>query len=395
MSRMNIAILTAAGLTLAFTGVAQAGKIHTGGARGAYNGDFCPPLAKELGKAKFNYKCTLSVGSNENIERVMQNREDIGFSQFDVFTLNAAKQAPAQPFHVIRSDIARECLFMVTKNKDLATFGDVAARAGELSFILPPQGSGSASTFDYLRKIDPDGLGRAVDVNYAATTDNALKKALAEGSNSIALFVQFPDPNNDRFKLIAKEKGVFIPVIDRNILRQQIDDQKIYFAQETDVSNGKFWKKGAKVTTACTPMVIFTGNPQLMSNGDKQLDHKDMINTINDIPADKLLPKQGFFKKAWSKTRSLSAEAAEKMMQAAETAREKTAPMLEKAKEKAMEMKEKAAPMMEKAKEKAMEMKEKAAPMLETAKEKAKELGGKAMDKARELGDAAKEKMQQ
>ena len=67
---------------------------------------------------------------------------------------------------------------MVTKNKDLVTFGDVAARADELNFILPPQGSGSASTFDYLRQIDPDGLGRANNVTYAKSTDIALTKAV-------------------------------------------------------------------------------------------------------------------------------------------------------------------------------------------------------------------------
>ena len=204
-----------------------------------------------------------------------------------------------------------------------------------------------------------------------------LQKPSLETKNSVALFVQFPDPNNDRFKLIAKNKGLFIPVIDRNILRQQIDGQKIYFAQETEVNNGKFWKKGAKVTTSCTPMVVFTGNPRLMSNGDKQLDHKDMINTINDISADKLLPKQGFFKRAWSKTRALSADATEKMMDAAEKAREK------------------AAPMMERAKEKAMDMKERAAPMMETAKDRAREMGERAMDKARDMKDAMQDKMQQ
>ena len=388
MSRLNVAVLAAAGLSLAISGVAHAGKIHTGGARGAYNGDFCPPLAKELGTAKFNYKCTLSLGSNDNIRKVQTSPVDLGFSQFDVFALAVAKQIPAQPFHVLRNDIARECLFMVTKNKELESFGDVAARADQLRFILPPQGSGSASTFDYLRSIDPDGLGRALDVTHAESTDIALKKALASDGKAVALFVQFPDPDNDRFKMIAKEEGLFIPVIDRNILRQTIDDQKIYFAQETDVSNGKFWKKGAKVTTACTPMVIFTGNPELMTDNDQKLDQKDMITTVNDIPAEKLLPKQGFFKKYWSKTRALSADAVDKMITASENAREKAAPMLEKAKEKAKELGEKAA-------EKTRELGEKAAPMLETAKEKAKELGGKAMDKARDLGEAAKEKMNQ
>ncbi len=378
MSRLTIAAIAAMGFSLALAGVAEANKIHTGGARGAYSSDFCPPLADRLAKAKFNYKCTPSLGSNDNIQKVLQNRRDIGFSQFDVFALAVAKQYPAQPFQVIRADIARECLFMVTKNRDLKNFGDVAARADELDFILPPQGSGSASTFDYLRKIDPHGIGRAINVKHAESTDIALRQALSgDNKNAVALFVQFPDPNNDRFKLIAKQKGLFVPVIDRNILRQQVDDHKIYFAQETEVSNGNFWKKGAKVTTACTPMVIFTGNPQLMANGDEQLDQKDMINTINDIPADQLLPKQGFFKRAWAKTRSLSAEAAEKMMQASEKAREKAAPMLEKAKEKALELKDKATP------------------MLDTAREKAKELGNKAMEKAKDLGDAAREKMNQ
>jgi len=388
VSRLNIAVLAAAGLSLMYANVAVAGKIHTGGARGAYNNDFCPPLANQLNKAKFNYKCTLSLGSNENIDRVKANAEDVGLSQFDVFALRAAKEHPVRPYHVIRSDIARECLFMVTKNKDLENFGDVAVRAEELNFVIPPIGSGSASTFDFLRAIDPDGLGRAVNVTHAESTDLALKRVLKSDDKSVALFVQFPDPDNDRFKLIAKEKGLFVPVIDRNILRQQVGDQKIYFAEETSVSNAKLWKKGAKVTTACTPLIVFTGNPDLMPTGEVQLDHKDMINTINDMSVESLLPKKGFFKTYWSKTKALSADAAEKIMEASENAREKASPMLQTAKEKAKEYGQKAA-------DKTRELGEKAAPMLETAKEKAKELGEKAYDKAKELGETAKEKMNQ
>jgi hypothetical protein len=227
-----------------------------------------------------------------------------------------------------------------------------------------------------------------VNVIHAESTDLALKRALRSDDRSVAIFVQFPDPDNDRFKLVAEEKGMFIPVIDRNILRQQVGGQKVYFAEETAVSNAKFWKKGANVTTACTPMILFTGNPEGMPAGEVQLDHKDLINTINDIPAAELLPKKGFFSKYWSKTKALSAEATEKIIDASEKAREKASPLLETAKEKAIEYGQKAA-------EKTKELGEKAAPMLETAKEKAKELGDKAYDKAKELGDAAKQKMNQ
>lgn len=376
MKKTIFTALSAVGVTLTLSGAAQAGKIYTGGAHGAYNSDFCPQLSAELAKAKFNYNCTPTLGSTENLAKVKESPSDIGYSQFDVFTLDTTTNQPAQPHQIIRTDVARECLFMVTKNKDLKSFGDVAGQANSLHFILPPKGSGSASTFEYLRRVDPDGLGRAAQVSHAETTDIALQQAL-DDEKAVSLFVQFPDPDSDRFKMINKAGGFFVPVIDRNILRQQVGDQKIYFAQETEVKNAKFWKKGETVITACTPMVVFTGNPDLMSTGEQKLEQTDLIKTVNSIPLENLQPKEGFLSRYWSKTRALSADAVEKMMEATEKAREK------------------AAPLYEQAKEKAKELGEKAAPMYEQAKEKAKELGGKALDKAKELGDAAKEKLNQ
>jgi hypothetical protein len=338
VNKLTVTALTAVGLSLALSSAVSAGKIHTGGARGAYNGDFCPQLSSELAKAKFDFKCTPSLGSNANLASVKDNPQDIGFSQFDVYTLTASQQAvPA--YEIIRSDMARECLFMVTKNKNLSNYGDVVANAEKLKFILPPEGTGSASTFNYLRQIDPEGLGKATDISYAATTDSALKSTLADADeNTVTLFVQFPDPSNDRFKMINKDNGFFVPVIDRNILRQQVGNDKIYFAQETEVSNPKLWKQGESVVTACTPMVVFTGNPELLPAGDEQLDHKDLISTARAIPSNALRPQQGFFKKYWKKTKALSATAVDSMLDASEKAREKATPMYESAKEKAKEL---------------------------------------------------------
>jgi F0F1-type ATP synthase membrane subunit b/b' len=252
-------------------------------------------------------------------------------------------------------------------------------------------------------------------VSYAESTDQALEQALGD-DNSVSLFVQFPDPDNDRFKLVAKRKGVFVPVIDRTILRQQVGGEKIYFAEETEVRNAKFWRKGEVVNTICTPMVVFTGNPDAISDSEQKSDHADLIKTLQSVPLDSLQPKQGWLAKYWSKTRALSAEAVEKMMDATEKARDKAAPYVEQATEKARELGEKASPYVEQAKEKAKELGEKAAPvyeqakelgekaidkakhlgeeaapMYEQAKEKAKELSGQAIDKARELGEKAKE----
>ena len=65
--------------------------------------------------------------------------------------------------------------------------------------------------------------------------------------------MQFADPDSARFALVGKLGGHFVPVIDRTILRQEVDGQKIYFAQETQVENAHWTKAGRKVVTACTP----------------------------------------------------------------------------------------------------------------------------------------------
>jgi hypothetical protein len=41
--------------------------------------------------------------------------------------------------------------------------------------------------------------------------------------------VEFPDPENRRFKLVRVEGGHFVPIVDREVLRQQIGGHKVYF----------------------------------------------------------------------------------------------------------------------------------------------------------------------
>ena len=64
---------------------------------------------------------------------------------------------------------------MVTRDPELQTYGDVAARASQLRFVLPPRGSGSAATFENLMRLDPYGLGEANKIVYATSTTRPLK----------------------------------------------------------------------------------------------------------------------------------------------------------------------------------------------------------------------------
>jgi hypothetical protein len=133
-----------------------------------------------------------------------------------------------------------------------------------------------------------------------------------------------------------------VPVIDRNILRQEINDEKVYFAEETEIAMPSWNKSAEKVLTACTPMLLFTGDPARVEEGNPRKDQQDLIRTIQAMKIEDLQPKQGWFAKLWKKTKELSAKSVEKMVTLSEEAREKAKPMMEDAMKKAKEMTEKA-----------------------------------------------------
>lgn len=395
---IKIAIATLA--SIATVQGVSANQINTGGAGGAYQETFCPPVKDTLNKAQFKYECSPSAGSGENIKRVLGAPGDLGFSQYDVFALEQSMRGGDDPFTVVRSDIARECLFMVTKNDKITNYGELAALASGLRFILPPQNSGSTGTFQFLQQIDPTGLGQASDIVYTASVEDAIQGAMS-ANDTVALFVQFPDPDNARFKRIKELKGRIIPVLDRNILRQQIGGEKVYFAQETDVGAGSWVKSVANPVTACTPMVLFTGKNENVAAGDARANHADLIKTLKAAKAEDLQPKQSFFKKALAKAKALSAKSIEKTLEATETAREASKPYIDKARDASEKALDKARPALERAKDATERAIEKAKPMIEDAKKraadaakKAGEISERAKEEAKELMDRAKDAAQ-
>jgi hypothetical protein len=74
-------------------------------------------------------------------------------------------------------------------------------------------------------------LGRAKSIAYADTREAALRESLS-ADDTVSLLVSFPDPAN--FALVGELGGHVVAVIDRSILRQQVGDRKIYFAQEVE-----------------------------------------------------------------------------------------------------------------------------------------------------------------
>lgn len=320
------------GVALASSASAQDFVINTGGETGAYHSQFCPVLAAKMKAAGFSASCLTSAGTVENMQRVSENPMQLGYGQLDVMALKSKDFGGASGFVPLRRDDVRECLFAVTKDKSIENYGQVAVRADELRVVLPPEASGSAATFRYLQEIDPYGVGRAEDVIFAANTDEAIKIALND-DKSVALFVQFPDPDNARFKLVSEKGGHIVPVIDRTILDQKVGGVPVYFAQETQVANASWLASGSKVVTACTPLVVFTGQGEAIKDDAARKRHQKMEDVVSSLHGEELLPKLDLFARVLKRTRELSATGAEKFVSMSEAARDKAAPLFEKARE--------------------------------------------------------------
>lgn len=305
----------------------QAVEINTGGETGAYHTDFCPALIKQLITLGTGGNCVTSRGTAENMRRVARNPQEFGFAQLDVFA-HERETFGRDAFEIVRSDDVRECVFAVTRSRQLTNFGEIAVNADRLRFVLPPEASGSAKTFSFLRQIDPEGLGQANNVMHASSVDEALNIALSD-ENSVSFFVQFPDPANERFRLIRQLNGHILPVIDSIILRQKVDGQPIYFPQETSISQLRMVGLGAKVVTVCTPLILFTGNSRNIDPGEPRREHRQLVLNIRGLRTSDLIPETSPFAKLLTTTRQLSNQAQQHFQSLSQDARERAKPFME------------------------------------------------------------------
>jgi hypothetical protein len=344
---------------------ALAARINTGEATGAYHTDFCPALARELAKSRFEHACTPTAGPAETLKRIAAEPRELGYSPLDAFALEAPAHGGEKAFLRVRGDEVRECIFAVTRNAELKSLGELQANAHRLRFILPPEGSASALTFKSLQRIDEKGLGRAGTVVNAADIDEAIQLSLS-AEDTVALFLHFPDPASPHFATVDRLEGRVLPVLDRAILSHRAGDQKVYFAQETEIG-GAWLSAGTRLVTACTPLVVVTGHPDRVPAGPARQEHADLIATIRAIRSESLFPPEDAVARVMRRTREISGQAADRLAALIEEARAKAKPLIGKAEEAIAA----ARPAWEKARELSRRVYEKAR---EEAREIAKEL---------------------
>lgn len=294
-------------------------SINTGGPSGAYH-SFCESLPEVLSKAYFQgYKCQPSAGTGENIIRVLKHPKSLGFAQLDALLYKALSDpALLNKLAIVRDDIACEGLWMITTNQDL-NFGSILGLARRISWVLPPEQSGSVASFRYQQSIDPNGLGRATNpsnINYASSVIDMINTVATSPDRPVGFFVQFADNRNDVFKKIADNSNLrIIPVVSRDIMRAKINDKPVYKVQNFNIG-----PKGG-ISTACTPAVLLTGAMVNFSDKNDIDDNIEMIAKLQSVPVTDLLPRDSVFASLLKRITTLSDSAVTAMIAGVEKAR--------------------------------------------------------------------------
>ena len=307
--------------SIALVGAASAQNIYTGGKAGAYFGTLCPGLLEGLRSEGFTPTCVESAGSLDNIQRLLADPTGVAMVQTDAFAnWAAANPEEAKKIVTIRSDMASEGVYFVSKN--VQEFPEVVRIITRVKVVLPPKTSGAAQTWENLKQVLPRVFAK-VDPSQVTYADNAAKAvdmALAN-DNTIALFVQLPDPNNEIFKTIVEKKGRFIPLVARAILAQKVGDQPVYTLETRPVTKAGLIANAVEVTTIATPIMLITqSTANVPESGNARANHEDLIKIVRGMPKDKLLPKSGATVSLFNRAFTASRDVATKLTERAEEA---------------------------------------------------------------------------
>jgi hypothetical protein len=262
---------------------AMAQQIHAGSASGSYTNDFCPQVQKTLASQYFEHQCATSEGTGDNVEKVLANPKDVALGQFDILAARATENP--DKLAIVNANLGLECLYAVTKDASINRLKGLSPR---MPVALPSEKSGSTATFKFLQSLDP-GLAELRNVKYYGGAMDAVQ-AVINGDAALAFFVQLPNTKNAVFQAINDAKLNFVPVINREILRHEVSGYKVYEPQEVVVTPAGLLaslvgKKPVTIDTTCTPVMLFTGNPNLFPEGSNdRKDQEDVVKLLGSVP---------------------------------------------------------------------------------------------------------------
>jgi len=323
LRKLSLAALAVAPLWTTAAGATDL-VIGAGSDQGEYTNTIVPAIDRALRARGHGATAAVSVGSAQNIADLRSGKLAAALSQMDVAAL--ALEGDASERYAVLGRIAPEALLCaVRKDGRVRTYHDLTDDHDQpLKISVGPEQSGTAQTFQYLMRLDPELAN--VRLIHKKRTAVELSR-LASGNRDAVCFVMMPNPDNSLIALVADNPELqFMEFVNPPFANVEVNDFAIYDFMEVPVTPG-VWGLGAeRVNTLVTSVSLVVD--------EEGLDGELLTELALVVLDPDLLPPTSAAGKANELWKKVSAKAKEY----AEVARRKTAELVEAAKSKAAEM---------------------------------------------------------
>ncbi len=230
-------------------------SIGAGGASGEYTNTIVPAISKALADYGYRASAEISAGSQANIDSVLKGELPAGLSQLDVAALNMTPEKDPQEKLVLLGKIAPEALFCAArKDSKIKSYHDITDKQeSPLKVSVGREESGTAKTFQYLMRIDPELNSSKVQLYYRPNVKVELNR-LVSGRRDLVCFVMSPNPDNDRIKMVTESEELTFITVDDPLLveKSRVSGMNVYDIFEVPVSSGILGFNQKKVKTLVT-----------------------------------------------------------------------------------------------------------------------------------------------
>jgi TRAP-type uncharacterized transport system substrate-binding protein len=177
-----------------------------------------------------------SKGGEDNINKLLANEAQIGLAQLDTFAYMSSKKAEVNSELEIMGSLYQEAVYVVVNvDGKVRDEGDLQQKG--VTIAVGKLGSGGASTWDYMRKLEPAFKGPAVDNSGGI---RALGKLAAQ-----------PDGGINAVLFVTK------PVMGSKLIQTVLDSEHLDFISITDMQlNNKYKPLGRPVYDFCKPELV-------------------------------------------------------------------------------------------------------------------------------------------
>jgi len=266
-------------------------KIGADGLNGEYTNTIVPAISEAMKEYGYTVIAEMSAGSQENIDNVMSGKLPAGLSQLDVAALNmTTENDEPNSLVVLGGRIAPEALFCAAhKGSGVKTYDDLTDEQQKpLKISVGGEKSGTAQTFQYLMKLDPEL--KNIKLYYNTHLKVELNRLLSD-RRDLVCFIMMPNPENELIELVMEHDELFFITINHpEFANATVGKTRIYDIMEVPVTSGFF---GFNQTTVKT-LVTWVG----VVINEKQVDDKLLDALATVVMKPELLPSNSLAAKA-------------------------------------------------------------------------------------------------